>query len=38
VKNPGFFFAVMHLGAAVRSVLGGANACNSHVSQQRIAV
>jgi hypothetical protein len=28
----------MHLGAAVRSVLGGANACNSHVIQQRTAV
>jgi hypothetical protein len=38
VKNQGFFFAVRHLGAAVRSVLGGVNACNSHVMQQLAAV
>jgi hypothetical protein len=38
VKNPGFFFAGRHLGAAAHSVLGGVNACNSHVIQQRTAV
>jgi hypothetical protein len=38
VKKTGFFFAVRDLGAAVRSVLDGVNACNSHVMPQLAAV